>query len=486
MAESLVNPASAAQLSPRNSEPTHLNTGSHDELGDATDSKLNYAGNLKTDSSIPRSVAAEPTHLKTEDDVEDLEKVEDDEDPETVTETDDVEIEFGDEKKDENVDDLDKAIDELASLPVTEIYVTEDDDDEDKKVDENDDDDNDDKKVNEADDDDDEKEVNEAEDDEEEEEVNEDDDEKPDFLKKKIDETVNGGRKDKEIDDGGLEVDENDDDEKEVNENEEDDDEKKVDEDDDEEDLKESLKISIKMPKASLFESAGFNVKQQKKVASIFESAIKSTTRQVSKQIHEHYSKVHKKRLAESQRLIEDRLNTYLDVVVEEWVQSNHVAVRTSLRTELSENFLDGLQKLFTEHYIDVPRSKTDVVKSLTHQVETLKRQVNEQYTEKLKLRRLAETANKKRIVATFARDMSESQAGKLEKLAEDTQYVSAKDFREKLTMLKESYFEKKPNRAVRLPEENVQEVSEKGGAPKGEADMVAEVITRQAKSSDW
>jgi hypothetical protein len=483
MAESLVNPASAAQLSPRNSEPTHLNTGSHDELGDATDSKLNYAGNLKTDSSIPRSVAAEPTHLKTEDE-EDLEKVEDDEDPETVTEADDVEIEFGDEKKDENVDDLDKAIDELASLPVTEIYVTEDDDDdEDKKVDENDDDDNDDKKVNEADDDDDdEKEVNEAEDDEEEEEVNEDDDEKPDFLKKKIDETVNGGRKDKEIDDGGLEVDENDDDEKEVDEDCGD----AVDEDDDEEDLKESLKISIKMPKASLFESAGFNVKQQKKVASIFESAIKSTTRQVGKQIHEHYSKVHKRRLAKAQGLIENRLNTYLDVVVEEWVKTNAVPIRTSLRTELSENFLNGLQKLFTEHYIDVPKSKTNVVKSLTHQVETLKRQVNEQYTEKLKLRRLAETANKKRIVATFARDMSESQAGKLEKLAEDTQYVSARDFREKLTMLKESYFEKKPNRAVRLPEENVQEVSEKGGAPKGEADMVAEVITRQAKSSDW
>ena len=238
------------------------------------------------------------------------------------------------------------------------------------------------------------------------------------------------------------------------------------------------------MPKASLFESAGFNVKQQKKVASIFESAIKSTTRQVGKQIHEHYSKVHKKRLAEHRQLIENRLNTYLDVVVEEWVETNRLAVRSSLRTELSENFLNGLQKLFTEHYIDVPESKTDVVKSLTQHVETLKRQVNEQYTEKLKLHRLAETANKKRIVATFARDMSESQAGKLEKLAEDTQYVNANDFREKLSMLKESYFEKQPSRATRLPEENVQEVTETGVA-KGEADMVADAITRQAKS-DW
>ena len=479
MAESLVNPVSAAQLSPRNSEPTHLSGGERDELGDATDSKLDYAGKLKTDSSIPRSVAAEPTHLKTEDDEEELEVVEhDDEDPEAVAETDDVEIEFGD-KKEEDVDDLDKAIDELAGLPFTNILVNEDEDE--KEVDE----------------DEDEKEV-----DEDEKEVDEDDDEK-EVNESGLDGDLRPtpGRRNKEDDDGGLDenddeeevevnedadedkpvVDE-DDDEKEVN---EDEDEEKVDEDEDEEDLKESLKISIKMPKASLFESAGFNVKQQKKVASIFESAIKSTTRQVGKQIHEHYSKVHKRRLAEAQELLENRLNTYLDVVIEEWVKENRVAVRTSLRTELSENFLNGLQKLFTEHYIDVPKSKTDVVKSLTRHVETLKRQVNEQYTEKLKMHRLAETANKKRIVATFARDMSESQAGKLEKLAEDTQYVNANDFREKLSMLKESYFEKQPSRATRLPEENVQEVAERGVA-KGEADMVADAITRQAKSSDW
>ena len=400
MAESLVNPASAAQLSPRNQEPTHLAGGEREELGDATDGKLDYAGSLTTDTSVPRSVPAEPTHLKTEDDEEDVEVVENDVvEPETVDEHDDVEIEFDDDKKNEDVDDLDKAIDELATLPVTDIQVNE-------------------------------AEVNEAEDD---------------------------------------------DDEKNVDEN----------NDDDEEELEESLKISIEMPKASLFESAGFNAKQQKQVTAIFESAIKNTTRQIGKQIHEHYSKVHEKRLAEHQELMENRLNTYLDVVVEEWVETNRPAVRSSLRTELSENFLNGLQKLFTEHYIDVPESKTDVVKNLTQHVETLKRQVNEQYTEKLKLHRLAESANKKRIVATFARDMSESQAEKLEKLAEDTQYVNANDFREKLSMLKESYFEKQPSRATRLPEENVQEVTETGVA-KGEADMVADAITRHVKSSDW
>ena len=464
MAESLVNPVSAAKLSPRNSEPTHLTSGSYEDLGNADEKKANYASSMSADSSIPRAVGAEPTHL------------------DTVSEEDDeVEVEFGDMKKDESVDDLDKAMDELSAFPFMEVRVNEadEDDDEKKNVDEAEEDDDEKKDVNEEDDDDEKKNVDEAEeDDDEKKDVNEeDDDEKPDFLKKKVDE-----------------AEEDDDEKKDVNEDEDAEAKEKKDinavldreaDDEKKKDMKESLKISIKMPKASLFESAGFNVKQQKKVASIFESAIKDTTRQVTKQIHEHYRKVHVRRLAEAQRRTENRLNTYLDVVVEEWVKTNQVAVRTSLRTELSENFLNGLQKLFTEHYIDVPKSKTDVVKALTRQVETLKRQVNEQYTEKLKLRQLAETANKKRIVATFARDMSEAQAGKLEKLAEDTQYVSAKDFREKLTMLKESYFEKPTSRVTRLPDENVQEVTEPRG-PKGEADMVADAITRQAKSSDW
>ena len=460
MAESLVNPASAAQLSPRNQEPTHLAGGEREELGDATDGKLDYAGSLTTDTSVPRSVPAEPTHLKTEDDEEDVEVVENDVvEPETVDEHDDVpadevEIEFDDDKKNEDVDDLDKAIDELATLPVTDIQVNE-------------------AEVNEA-------EVNEAEDDDDEKNVDENNDDENNDDEKEVNEAV-WPAVDGEVNEAELN-------EAELNEAEDNDDEKNVDEnndDEEEEELEESLKISIEMPKASLFESAGFNAKQQKQVTAIFESAIKNTTRQIGKQIHEHYSKVHEKRLAEHQELMENRLNTYLDVVVEEWVETNRPAVRSSLRTELSENFLNGLQKLFTEHYIDVPESKTDVVKNLTQHVETLKRQVNEQYTEKLKLHRLAESANKKRIVATFARDMSESQAEKLEKLAEDTQYVNANDFREKLSMLKESYFEKQPSRATRLPEENVQEVTETGVA-KGEADMVADAITRHVKSSDW
>jgi hypothetical protein len=137
-----------------------------------------------------------------------------------------------------------------------------------------------------------------------------------------------------------------------------------------------------------------------------------------------------------------------------------------------------------------VPESKVDVVEKLTTEVDELKAQINEQASSNLKLRRLAEAANKKRIIAEFARNMSETQAAKLAKLAENTDYVDATDFREKLGMLKESYFgvsdSKSDLQSGRLPEEDVQIVTEEKSGVKSEADAVADAISRQVKSDTF
>ena len=510
MAEQIVNPASAAQLKPRNSEPTNLSGGSFADLGgrswDGPAGPDSYKvdatkGMGASDTSIPRAVGPEASHLSG-----------------AKTEDSDVDIEFGDESNDDatNVDDLDKALDELEDVPMSKIDVKSEDDDEDDDV--NEDEDDDDEKVNEEDDDDDEMKEGEDDDDslatkkmvaesrkfrralrmweaaedDKKDKMDEDDDEKPAFLKKKDDDV-------KEADDDDKDMKEGEDDDEDMKEEDDDkpaflkkkdDDVKEADDDDDKDAkaIKESLKIRIKMPSTSIFESAGFDSKQQKRMATIFESAVKQTTKQVSKQIHEHYRKVSAATTRRNQRMLENRLNTYMSVVVEEWMSTNKMAVRQSLRADLSENFMTGLQRLFAEHYIDVPSSKVNVVETLTREVESLKQQVTEQHTQKLKLRRLAEAANKKRIVAEFARNMSEAKAAKLSKLAEDTEYLNAKDFREKLTMLKESYFDHRPSNVniARLPEEDVQVLKESvSRVGKSEVDSVADAISRQVKS-DW
>jgi hypothetical protein len=487
MAEQIVNPASAAQLKPRNSEPTNLSGGSFADLGgrswDGPAGPDSYKvdatkGMGASDTSIPRAVPAESSHLSG-----------------TKAEDSDVDIEFGDESMHgmSDMDELDKALDELEDVPATKIDVkamkSEADDDDDDVNEEEDDDD---EKVNEEDDDDDE--MKEGEDDDDSLATKKmvaesrkfrralrmweaaEDDEKPAFMKK-------------EADDDDKDMKEEDDEKPAFMKKEAEDHDKDMKEaEDDEKDIKESLKIRIKMPSTSIFESAGFDSKQQKKMATIFESAVKQTTKQVSKQIHEHYRKVAAATTRRNQRMLENRLNTYMSVVVEEWMSTNQVAVRQSLRADLSENFMTGLQRLFAEHYIDVPSSKVNVVETLTREVESLKQQVTEQHTQKLKLRRLAEAANKKRIVAEFARNMSEAKASKLSKLAEDTEYLNAKDFREKLTMLKESYFDHRPSNVniARLPEEDVQVLKESvSRVGKSEVDSVADAISRQVKS-DW
>jgi hypothetical protein len=440
MAESVVNPESAAQLKSRNAEPAHHVDGqSWDDLGGRSwdgpagpeGYKVDAAKAISgKDTSIPASVAAEPSHLSGK-------AVSEGDEP------DEVEVEFDGEKKNESTDDLDKAIDEAGDIPDADVKVdvkeSEDDDKDDTKSEEF----NFDKKKDDGDDDEDDK---------------KDDTKSEEFNFDKKDDEDKDDKKDdvKESDDK---------------------------DEDDVKDVKESLKLHITMPKKSLFESAGFSAKQQKQAATIFESAIKHTTRQVSKQIHEHYSKLFAKAKADANKLLEARLNTYLDVVIEEWFTSNKVAVRQTLRTEMTENFLNGLQTLFKEHYIDVPESKVDVVEALTRENNALKSALTEETAQKLKMRRLAEAANKKRIVAEFARNLSEAQAAKLDKLAEETEYVSAKDFREKLTMLKESYFEQRPN-VTRLPEDDIKIIKESTGA-KTEVDTVVDAISRQAKS-DW
>ena len=425
----LVNPVSAAQLKPRNQEPTHLGGASYDDIGgtdmnaEPNTAKVDAEKSVKTDTTIPKSVPAEPSHLKGA--------------TSNIAEEDDVKVKFNeeeddDEKKLDEADDLDKALDE--AMDDKPIEVKEEDDKEDM--------------TEEADDD-----------------------------KEKMSEEADDDKEDMK--------EEADDDDKEKM-SEEADDEKKMDEEDDDEkkEVSESVRIKIRMPKTNIFESAGFNAKQQKQVAALFESAIKDTARDISVKLNEAYKARTARKIAESEQKLTDRLNTYLSVVTEQWMDDNRVSVRQNLRTELSENFLKGLQSLFKEHYIDVPESKVDVVETLTQEVEALKSKLNESASSNLKLRRLAEAANKKRIVAEFARNMSETQAVKLAKLAENTEYVDAKDFREKLSMLKESYFGGKSESQVqRLPEEDVQVVKEQTGV-KSEADAVADVISRQVKSN--
>jgi hypothetical protein len=489
----LVNDTGKKQLSVRNQEPTHLSGASYTDIGGVgIDSKPNTVkidatNGVGTDSSIKGAGQnREPSNLPDAGGVEGK-----------------MDLAWGEDG--ESVDDIDKELDDLEDLHEVEIEVGKKDDADDEKekegkpkfgeegegtdsgklsfssIQKEEDDENDDKK-----------------------DLHEDDDEPFGKFKKKSDDGDDddkGGDDDKDKGDDDDKGDKKGETKVIVKEDENPFAKKKDDDDDDEKKdkkVEETFRVVISTPAASLFESAGLAPKTQKKVATIFEQAIRSNTKQIAKQLHEHYSKKYRAQLAERNTTFEKQIDGYLSFVVEEWVKSNRVAVRTSLRAQMAEELLGGLQQLFKEHYIDVPESKVDVVKTLAKQVETLKESQSKLIANQIRLRRLAEAANKARIVAQFGVGMSVNEVAKLTKLAEDIKYDSAKDFREKLTMLRESYFgtpDKKDTTGAdfkHLPQERLNEQTDKNADKKPVVNpddiggIVAAAISQQHKSNTW
>jgi len=406
----LVNSTAKSQLdSSRNQEPTHLSGPSYETLGGpgvnsepgGADYKIDAARGMSQDTTIPKAVPAEGSHLNGS----------------TVAEN-DTEVSFDDEDPISEADDIDNELDKFNEADV-DVELKED--DEDEKLDESDED----EKLDESDEDDAKDIVKEDDED--------GDDKKFNFQKESDDEDA------KDI----VKEDDEDGDDKKFNfEEDESEKDKAIDEsDEDEKDLKESaVRIRIKVPAIKLNESV-IPAKSQKKVAVLFEQAIKQTTKQVSSQLHKHYRALHESKLAKRDTAMAKQIDGYLTYVVEEWTKQNRVAIRQSLRTQLAEEFMNGLQKLFKEHYIDVPESKVDVVKQLQKQLAVTNKRLNEQTAKTMKVHRLAENANKLRIVANFSRGMSEQSARRMLKLAESTRYTNSADFKAKLTILKETYF---------------------------------------------
>ncbi len=507
----LVNSTHKERLAQRDSEPTHLNGGSWDDLGGATiDSEPN---SVKIDagkgvkgqdkSIIGAGQQSEKSHLKTVGEAEG-----------------DVDVDFdGD---DPDADDIDKELDQFEDVEPVDVDVDMDDDDKDKKVvkeSENFDlgggseaGENDGKMKSNA------QAADAAMQSGPNKETGTNEDELPPWLKKKdgeeddkeVDEGVDnfGGKKAKPFGKKGVNEDEiiikkgeGDDDEKKDEKKDDDGGEKKENpfakKDDDKKEVSESVKIHIRRPDVKLLESAGIPAGSQKKVALVFESVVKDVTRQVATQMHAHYKKLHESKLAKYNALMAKQMDQYLGYVVEEWVKTNRVPIRTALKSQLAEEFLNGFQRLMKEHYISVPDSKVDVVKTLSGQVAQLKKSLTEQTAQKMKLRRIAEHANKARIVAQYTKGtkLSEAQSDKLVKLAEDVAYTTAKEFREKLGMLTESYFGvKQPITKVAgteggktLTEEKITVVKD-GKTIAGDPDvaLIAETLARQAKSAQY
>ena len=179
----------------------------------------------------------------------------------------------------------------------------------------------------------------------------------------------------------------------------------------------------------------------QEKARTIFEAAIRSKIVDIKEELQYSYEKALVEQIETIKEGLADRLDAYLEYVADEWINENALVIEQGLKTEMTESFLQGMKNLFEDHYVSIPEEKYDVVESMVDKLDEMEGKLNEQIERNVALnRRLAESVADV-IFADVAEGLALSQKDKLASLAENVEFDSEANYREKLVTLRESYF---------------------------------------------
>jgi len=221
----------------------------------------------------------------------------------------------------------------------------------------------------------------------------------------------------------------------------------KKDDDEDEEETeskkskKEDIDIDVSEDVAALIEGENLSEEFKTKAATIFEAAVKSKISKIRKQIRED-SKVYLEQKTESmQEEMTGKMDEYMNYVVKEWMEENKLAVEQGVRNEVTESFISGLKKLFEEHYIDVPAEKEDVFESLVQEVAEMETKLDESTQQHMDIVNELNTYKAKDAFRDVVEGMVDTDIEKMKELTEDVDYESDKQYKEKLNIIKNSYF---------------------------------------------
>ena len=194
----------------------------------------------------------------------------------------------------------------------------------------------------------------------------------------------------------------------------------------------------------------------------IFEAALKSKLAESVNSLEAQYSEELAEETGRIQSELVEKVDGYLNYVVENWMEENKLAVENGLRTEVAESFMTALHGVFTEHYVDVPEGKVDLVDDLATKVDNLEEAVNVSEQKNIELAQEVNSLTRAAIVRESATGLSEAQAEKLKSLVEDVTYESADAFSAKVDTIKETYFKevKTVSEEVEMHDHSADEVS--------------------------
>ena len=227
-----------------------------------------------------------------------------------------------------------------------------------------------------------------------------------------------------------------------------------------EEVIEEEEAIDIEADVQALLEGEELSEEFQDKARTIFEGAIRSKVAEIKEDLQEAYAQALVEELDTIKEGLTERVDAYLEYVADEWMQENALQVEQGLKTEMTESFLEGMKSLFEEHYVTIPEEKYDVLNSMVDKLDEMESKLNEQIDRNVALNRRLAESNADGIFTAVAEGLADTQKEKLATLAENVEFESDTDYREKLETLKESYFPSKSSAPKSTSENLSEEVS--------------------------
>ena len=216
----------------------------------------------------------------------------------------------------------------------------------------------------------------------------------------------------------------------------------------------------------------------KQKTAILFETALSNKLSEEVDRIEASYAEALGEEITSTKADLVEKVDNYLNYVVETWMEDNKLAVQNGLRTEIAETFMEKMKDLFTESYIDVPESKVDLVDELSESVDELETKLNEQTQKVIDTTVELEGYKRNTIIREATRDLAETQVEKLKSLVEDVDFGSEEIFAEKVNTVKESYFSKT------IKEEIQEEIAEEADQTVEVSDVMASYLSTIRKTA--
>ena len=207
---------------------------------------------------------------------------------------------------------------------------------------------------------------------------------------------------------------------------------------------KEPMKAGYKEEVDALVGDADLSEEFKQKAATIFETAIKAKVKEESQRLQGEYETKLKEDTETHKAELVEKVDSYLNYVVEEWMQENKIAIERGIKGEIAEDFIGGLKKLFEDHYIDVPDEKYNVLEDQASKIEDLEKKLNEEIEKNVELNKSNGELKRVEIAKAVSEDLTDVEKEKFNKLAEEVEYSNEEDFTAKVKTIKESYFGKK------------------------------------------